>query len=100
MGENRPLAPRNNSRAVNADTLTGRAGQDEFRLQRRSNDEGRLFQKRQKFALINDFDPTPQGNGGDGDFIVLPGSADNYRSEFFGPNNFGTAIFYIVLLFG
>lgn len=38
--------------------------------------------------MIKDFKP------GEGDRIVLPGSPDDYRGEYFGENNQGTAILY------
>lgn len=75
------------------DTLTGGGGADSFRLLKANDSEGRLFVKGQKFALIKDFKPGDTGSG-QGDKIVLPGSPDNYRAEFIGAGNSGTAIYY------
>ena len=72
------------------DTFTGGDGADRFKLLKASDDEGRLFVKGQKFAVITDFTP----DDGNGDKIVLPGAAENYRGVLTGENNESTAIIY------
>lgn len=71
------------------DTFTGGSGADTFKLLKATDDEGRLFVKGQKFAYITDFSPTEEG-----DKILLPGAAENYRGIPYGPDNTGTAIVY------
>lgn len=71
------------------ENFIGGSGADRFKLLKAINDdEGRLFVKGQKFAVIRDFTPS------EGDKIVLPGSADNYEAYIFGKNNENTAILY------
>lgn len=71
------------------DDFTGGSGADTFDLLKLSPDEGRLFVRGQKFAVIRDFDPTNEG-----DKIKLPGSADNYKGLKFGEDGKSTAIVY------
>ena len=70
------------------DTYEGGTGADTFNLKRASDDEGRLFVKGQKYAVIKDF------NVNENDIIKLPGSPDDYDAQITGENNEDTALFY------
>ena len=71
------------------DAFQGDEGADTFKLLKATDDEGKLFINGQKFAYISDFSPTEEG-----DKIILPGAAENYRGIPYGPDNTGTAIVY------
>lgn len=71
------------------ENFIGGSGADRFKLLKAINDdEGRLFVRGQKFAVIRDFTPS------EGDKIVLPGTVDDYEAYTFGKNNENTAILY------
>ena len=73
---------------IEYESMFGGQGADQFRILKNSDIEGDFFTNGQKYAVIRDFDP------GEDDKIFLPGSPDDYRAEFFGAQNQGTAILY------
>lgn len=73
--------------ATRFDTFLGQGGMDTFNINKASDDQGRLFVRGQKYALISDFNP-------ENETIMLPGSPGDYVARLTGENNDSTAIFY------